>query len=527
MTLALAVLIQEAQAASLLPTSDCDQVLNGEITDGDLKELEVAFPEDESNDRGTTLCLNSPGGSFLEGVRIARYLRKAGVPTKIRRSDVCLSACAVAFMGGATIADDSVVTNRELNVSGVLGFHAPYLLVKEGQYDKTSVENAYAAALLGVAELAQILSQIDFPSRLMAEMLRKGSSDFYFIDRVGRAGEAGIELVGYAHPTELADKHWIAACDNIFNWHLQAGHTHETFSLQEYTRPIVSRKFADDTAIIEVGAYPPEASRICTLKEFAGIDGRSWTGCFSDGPDSNRCENKFKSYYFFAPETMLSNLTPQRSSDAAASVSALPSTNRSDQLPATPGQDSSSIALVPSRARDLMDRKPNNYFKDHGYGGNPEPSFAVGVNTAVTGDDREILKRVDHQACSAACSRDPQCLAYVYDKWNRWCFLKGSVGVAVLDPKYTSGHRSTVSLVSSTAPTQIQRYRGKAFPNGGRGQKVTASFKYCEQRCDSDRSCMAFTYHKSSRECMLLDDPGEYVSDPDADSGVKRQAPSQ
>ena len=37
----------------------------------------------------------------------------------------------------------------------------------------------------------------------------------------------------------------------------------------------------------------------------------------------------------------------------------------------------------------------------------------------------------------------------------------------------------------------------------------------------------AFTFYKSSRQCKFLTDAGEYSSNADADSGVKRQHPSR
>jgi len=84
-------------AADVLRGENCGYLLQGEIVAGDPAKI-------------------TPGGSYLEGVRITYYFREAGVPTRARAKELCLSACALAFMGGATRADDAVVSSREPEV---------------------------------------------------------------------------------------------------------------------------------------------------------------------------------------------------------------------------------------------------------------------------------------------------------------------------------------------------------------------------------------------------------------------------
>ena len=44
--------------------------------------------------------LHSPGGSAFEGTKMGRVLRRAGVLTRLRESQACVSACSIAFLGG-------------------------------------------------------------------------------------------------------------------------------------------------------------------------------------------------------------------------------------------------------------------------------------------------------------------------------------------------------------------------------------------------------------------------------------------
>jgi len=73
----------------------------------------------------------------------------------------------------------------------------------------------------------------------------------------------------------------------------------------------------------------------------------------------------------------------------------------------------------------------------------------------------------------------------------------------------------------------MEHYRGKAFPWSGQDARTTDSVDQCEARCKDATSCVAFTYFKQTKLCRLMVETGEYFSDPSADSGVKRQLPSQ
>ena len=47
------------------------------------------------------LCLNSRGGSYEEGLAIAKFLTESTVGTALTPNAVCASACALVFMAGS------------------------------------------------------------------------------------------------------------------------------------------------------------------------------------------------------------------------------------------------------------------------------------------------------------------------------------------------------------------------------------------------------------------------------------------
>ncbi len=89
------------------------------------------LPVREQNN--VTLCLDSSGGSFQEGLAIGRTISERSITTVIQKGSKCYSACAIAFMFGT---DNWVIglnsmgnpkPSRFLHFLGSLGFHAPSL----------------------------------------------------------------------------------------------------------------------------------------------------------------------------------------------------------------------------------------------------------------------------------------------------------------------------------------------------------------------------------------------------------------
>lgn len=85
----------------------CKLVMSGAIEQGDLQRFIanaglVFIPEDEVGEStaANTVCLDSPGGSYVEGIKLAKHFYETGVGTVIRDGMECDSACALMFMMG-------------------------------------------------------------------------------------------------------------------------------------------------------------------------------------------------------------------------------------------------------------------------------------------------------------------------------------------------------------------------------------------------------------------------------------------
>ena len=216
--------LQQAPAADLVPLSPapgslhkCTLELRGVIAAGDAERFGGALEWGK-----TVVCLSSPGGSYPEGVRIALLFWENGIGTEVRAGASCLSACAIAFMGGTTMIESEIgpFPHRNLHKDAKLGFHAPFLDLREGNFNRAAVLSAYHAALEAIGLLLDNRDRLTIHPELIEAMLKKGSDEFEYIDTIDEAGLYKIGLFGYgilSYPRAMG-----AACWNASLWKRKA-----------------------------------------------------------------------------------------------------------------------------------------------------------------------------------------------------------------------------------------------------------------------------------------------------------------
>lgn len=100
-----------------------------------------------------TVSLDSPGGSLLGGLRLGYAMRQIGVHTNIDAKQSCMSACALAFLGG-----------QERTVEGKFGVHAASFDPRAKQDDRNTqldsiqqlgaITTAYSNEMTGRSDVA-------------------------------------------------------------------------------------------------------------------------------------------------------------------------------------------------------------------------------------------------------------------------------------------------------------------------------------------------------------------------------------
>lgn len=243
----------------------CSLRLMGTVENGDRARLEAAITAHPAS-APVNLCLNSPGGSYQEALRVADFLLGAdrAIRTIVDRDAECYSACALIFMAGHTAPPD-MEPERKLHVRGALGFHAPAVKGREGEYDATVAARAHKEGLKAASQLLRInADRMEIlPESLIAALLRRGRHEFLVVDTVERAGLWNIDLFGYDKPERMTKAMLLRACDHRLDWSFERSEE-ETLEQpvatgQGRTR-IVLPDFGDEGAFVCVADIYRDAS---------------------------------------------------------------------------------------------------------------------------------------------------------------------------------------------------------------------------------------------------------------------------
>lgn len=218
-----------AQAAVLTLDNQgpCNFRIDGEIVKGDFERIVAAkddyFVHNGESTGQTIACLNSPGGSLYEGLKIAEFFYETGVGTYIDESDECSSVCAIIFLMGVAKGGEVAYVNRQLHVKGLLGIHRPYMTLDDARsYTSGDINDAYdlgidaAYILIDLAnKKAPWSSKTMIPSDLLNKMLSVPGSDIYYVRLIEEVIRWDIKLDGVAELVSQPEyQHLHFACEN-------------------------------------------------------------------------------------------------------------------------------------------------------------------------------------------------------------------------------------------------------------------------------------------------------------------------
>lgn len=167
----------------------------GPVTEGDLARIPDAVAAHtncsldaplSATENCAVLTLSSEGGSYVEGLQIARALRELGIATWVESGDYCYSACAFAFLGGTGYAQDTggAFIDRTIEPGAILGFHAPYF-ASDGLDDlvaKFGVEEVLGGTRDNIALMIQELVHWNVDASVLSYITSMGADDAYTIE---------------------------------------------------------------------------------------------------------------------------------------------------------------------------------------------------------------------------------------------------------------------------------------------------------------------------------------------------------
>lgn len=182
--------------------------LSGTIESGDVKLLEAALSAaymGQKPDGGTTqavVSLSSEGGSFQAGQELADYFRKNAIGTIVERGNACISACAVAFLGGRGFWPTGGIGFYKLRLvepGATVGFHAPYF--PAAGVAPAMVPKLVEGTRLSIAQLIQVLETNDVDPKVMYRVVEMGPDQRLTIDTIGDLFNFRLNLPSFPEST--------------------------------------------------------------------------------------------------------------------------------------------------------------------------------------------------------------------------------------------------------------------------------------------------------------------------------------
>ncbi len=220
---------QSALSAQISRSSDpeCRIDIVGPIAVGDFNRLTVhreflMEPGVEGTNQ-SIVCLDSPGGSVVDGLKIAEFFLNEGVSTRVRANKKCLSICAIMFMMGNIRAGELSQISRRIHVTSELGFHRPYIRLDDAKsFTSGTVEEIFDLGMETIFEMMTLATRpTPYGGGLMMEpslvrtMTGTARNDMYIVKRIEELIHWKIEVDGLPKIKQPTEFNLVFACENM------------------------------------------------------------------------------------------------------------------------------------------------------------------------------------------------------------------------------------------------------------------------------------------------------------------------
>ena len=180
---AASVSVESKSLPGLVPKTETVRTtirLTGMIEAGDADKLRrVLEPLRAKNKDAAPLAtveLSSKGGDFHEGLKLGYLFREFDIATLVKNGDMCLSACALAFLGGTQQSGPPPAQpSRSLQLGGKVGFHNFFLTsaadLAQGKDAREGVIIGFNIARGGAAALVAYAAAMGIEAAFVARMM--------------------------------------------------------------------------------------------------------------------------------------------------------------------------------------------------------------------------------------------------------------------------------------------------------------------------------------------------------------------
>ncbi len=200
--------------------------VTGMIEPGDADKLSAALRKigaltpSKSGAPVATVEFSSIGGSLPDGFEIGMLMRKSGVMAVVRKGDLCMSSCALAFLAGNVHGPSSVYpTECNLAIGGEVAFHN-FFLNPNGLRESTLVDpvqsrlQGFTDARSGTALLAKYAGNLGMPPNFVANLIGRPVDRFLYIETVDQFLSFHVCPIGIDRPAIPIDMQARNICNN-------------------------------------------------------------------------------------------------------------------------------------------------------------------------------------------------------------------------------------------------------------------------------------------------------------------------
>lgn len=167
-----------------------------------------------------TIELSSLGGDLSEGVRIGELLRSYRVVAVVRKQDLCLSACALALLGGNTVRTGAAYPfDCNVEVGGKVAFHNFFL--DRSHLRRLTSDDPIASRLQGFADgrsgaamLIKYAADLGLPPAFAANLMARPVEEFQYVETIGEFLALNLCPIGLERPRLPLSHQAANVCNN-------------------------------------------------------------------------------------------------------------------------------------------------------------------------------------------------------------------------------------------------------------------------------------------------------------------------
>jgi hypothetical protein len=125
------------------------------------------------------IYLNSPGGSYEEGIALGRFFHRAKIRTVVPANALCSSACTTAFLGGRDAETDKPW--RAKSSTARLGFHSFKINWPDKDYTPQDMSTAIARTQRMTLEMADYMTEVGASLQFLRARLKAPAAEMHFM----------------------------------------------------------------------------------------------------------------------------------------------------------------------------------------------------------------------------------------------------------------------------------------------------------------------------------------------------------